>query len=110
MNSLSIIKEVTVVYSMRNKTPKEVAQENYKYITEIYESGATSAAEISRRTAIPPRTVSRFISQWKAHTPVDEIKGEDRPPKIEPADRSYIGSELAKSPCLSSRDLQIRLS
>jgi hypothetical protein len=95
---------------MRGKSAKEVAQERYKYITEIYESGITSAAEIFRKTSIPPQTVSRYIAQWKVRTPVDEIKSKGRPPKIRPTDRSYIGSEIANSPFLSSRDLQTRLS
>ena len=95
---------------MKSKSAKEVALENYKLVTEKFESGTTSAAEISRQTSIPPRTVSRFIELWKDRTPVDQINAKGRPPKITPAHHSYICIEIAKSPSLSSRDLQTRLS
>jgi hypothetical protein len=94
---------------MRVKSAKEVAQERYMYITEIYETGVTSAAEISRRTSIPRRTVSRFINLWKARTPIEEIRPIGNPQKITPEIRSFMASEIAKSPHLSSRDIQKRL-
>lgn len=53
---------------------KKEAEDNYKLVTEKYEAGETCAAEIARQTNIPPRTVSRLIGQWKARTPVNEIK------------------------------------
>ena len=94
---------------MRERSAKEVAQERYMYITEIYDTGVTSAAEISRITSIPRRTVSRLINLWKARTPVEEIRPIGNPQKITPEIRSFMASEIAKSPSLSSRDIQKRL-
>jgi hypothetical protein len=95
---------------LKSKQAKNDVQESYKLVTEIYENGETSAAAIARQTFIPPRTVSRFIELWKSRTPVNEIKGRGRPPKITPQNRSFIGSEIARNPSLSSKDLQRRLS
>lgn len=88
---------------------KKEAQENYKLVTEIYEEVLTSAAEISRQTSVPARTVSRYIELWKKRIPVEEIKTKGRPLKITPANRSFICSEIARTSFLSANDLRQRL-
>ena len=92
---------------MKSEQAKKEAEWRYKLVTEIYETGVTSAAEIARQTSIPPRTVSRLIRLWEARTPVEEIKGKGRPPKITAQNRSFIGSEISRTPFVSSKDLQL---
>jgi hypothetical protein len=94
---------------MRSEDNNKVAEARYKVITEIYESGVTCVAEIARKTSISPTSVSRYIRLWKASVPIEEIKPKGRPPKITSTNRSFIGSEIAKNPYISSRDLQLRL-
>lgn len=95
---------------MKSEQSKKEIETRYKQVTEIYESGVTSAAEIGRITSIPPRTVLRLIRLWESRTQVEEVKGKGRPPKMSPKYRSFIGSELARNPFQSSRDIQLRLS
>ena len=95
---------------MKSEKFIEVGKKNYKLVTEIYEGGIKCAAEISRKTSIPARSVSRLIALWKSGTPVEEIKSVGRPAKITPKNKSYMCSEISKTPHLSSRDLQRKLS
>jgi hypothetical protein len=94
---------------MASEESKEKSQTRYKQVTKICETGETSAAKIARLTSIPPRTVSRLIHSWKAHTPVEEIRKRGRPSKITPQNKSFLGSEIAKNPFISSKNLQMRL-
>ena len=95
---------------MKSEQAKKEAEARYKFVTEIYESGITSAAEIARKTSIPPRTVSRLISLWNAGASIEEVKQKGRPLKITPQNRSFIGSEIARNPFISSKELKVRLS
>ncbi len=94
---------------MKSQKDNKGTELRYKEITEKYENGVKSAAEIARQTNVPTRTVQRLLGLWKAGALAEDLKKIGRPPKITPQNHSFLASEISKNPAISSRELQIRL-
>ena len=91
------------------KMSKMTAKDTYLLVAESWENGNRSIRSISEDTGIPPTTVSRYLDKYKKGVPVEEIKEQGRPTKVESQTKACLTSLIAADPFITSKQLSAEL-
>lgn len=89
---------------------KKRTQKLYEEIVDIHLNERVSVREIAAKVNVGKSTVSRYIRSWKSGVAVKDMKPYCRPPKINPAHRSFLGQCVAAQAKPTSKSLANALS
>jgi transposase len=81
------------------------ANDTYTAVAESFDKGNTSTRAISKETGIPRSTVQRYLVKYKKAIPVEEVRNNGRPSKLNARTRACLVSLVAENQFLTSKQL-----
>ena len=89
----------------RYEDEKKKTQKLYKEIVDIYVNEGISVRAIAEKVGVAKSAVARYICSWKKGVAVEDMRPNCRPPKITPADRSFLGQCVASQAKPTSKSI-----
>ena len=81
------------------------SKETYSIVAEAFSNGKTSARDIARSTGIPKSTVHNYLQKYKQALPVEEVRNQGRPSKLDSRARACLVALLTSNQFLTSQEL-----
>ena len=85
------------------------SKETYSIVAESYSNQIASERDISRSTGIPKSTVHDYLKKYKQALPVEEVRNQGRPSKLDSRARACLVALLTSNQFLTSQELADQL-
>ena len=82
----------------------------YRLIIELHENENLKVEAIAAKVKVHQSTVYRHLAAWRRGLPVEEVKGNCRPPKLTSKQRTAIGQIVARQTVPTSKQITTELS